>query len=278
MADKIITYEYASSNYSAYIKNIMPSTKQGMTKAKVIEYLYVDESLLSSYTNDRLVPISKVVGMSPINLPSGLEYRFKQQAIINGRSYADNFDYQPEVFSPTGLGEAIRTYTGGVSTTINANNNISNIIADILSFTSAPPSSLTMKRQPLVIPGSSEDRIYVLGNKLLSVPPKFSPNEFWEQAINPQPIHLTDLRADFLVDIADYQDVDNYLPYSHLFPEGPTLVNLKHFDIEILNGTEGTGYYRNFRAEIKYMPLHLEFFSFGQSIGTATIYFSPVVP
>lgn len=278
MADKIITYEYASSNYSAYIKNIMPSTKQGMTKAKVIEHLYIDESLLSSYTNDRLVPISKVVGMSPINLPSGLEYRFKQQAIINGRSYADNFDYQPLPFSPTSLGEAIRTYTGGVSTTINANNNISNIIADILSFTSAPPSSLTIKRQPLVADGSSEDRIYVLGNRMLSVPYEFSPNQFWKQAINPQPINLTNLIADFLVDIADYQDVDNYLSPFSLYPGGPTVVNLKHFNIEILDGTKGTSPYRNFRAEIKYMPLHLEFFSFGQSIGTATIYFSPVVP
>lgn len=278
MADenRMITYRYASLNLSAYIKNSIPSTNQCMTKAKVIEHLYVNESLLNSYTNNQLVPRSKVVGMSPINLPSNLQYRFKEQGIINGKEYANNFNFQPKTFSPTSLGEAIRTYTGGVSTTINANNNISNIIADILSFTSAPASSLTMRRQPLVTAGSLEDRIYVLSKKTLGIYDPFIPNQYWKDAINPKPINPLNLfDADFLVNITDYQDVDNYLSFTHLYPGGPTLINLKHFDIEILNGTEGSTLYRNFRAKIKSMPLQLDFFSFGQPIGTVMIHFSP---
>lgn len=278
MADKIITHQYASLNYDAYKKKIIPSTKQCMTKAKVIEYIYVDESLLGSYANNQLVPISKVVGMSTINLPSKLKYQFQQQGIRDGNNYV-TYESSGQSYSPTYLGEAIRSYNGGTSTTINANNNIANIIADILSFTSAPITSLTMKRQPLVADGSSEDRIYVLGNKRFNqYTSVFLDSQYWKDVITPKTINpVSNADAEFLVDINNPSDADNYFSTTNLFPGGPSYVYLKHFGIRILDGTEGSGYYRSFRAEIKNMPLRLEFFSFGVSIGTATIYFAPII-
>lgn len=64
MADRIITYRYAKTNYDNFKKKQIPDTLQCMTKDKVIEYIHINETLLSSYTNNRLVPHVKVVGFN----------------------------------------------------------------------------------------------------------------------------------------------------------------------------------------------------------------------
>ena len=61
MADRIITFEYASDNFNDYKKKSIPSTKQCMTKSKVIEYINCDENVLINYLNNQLIPIVKVV-------------------------------------------------------------------------------------------------------------------------------------------------------------------------------------------------------------------------
>ena len=67
MADenRIITFEYANANYDTFKKHTIPITKKCMTKADILNYINVDESLLSSYTTDRLIKRDKVVGITP---------------------------------------------------------------------------------------------------------------------------------------------------------------------------------------------------------------------
>ena len=62
MADenRIITFEYAKDNYDAYKKQTIPASNECMTKADVDAYLNADMSVLSSYTNNQLVPITKI--------------------------------------------------------------------------------------------------------------------------------------------------------------------------------------------------------------------------
>ena len=64
MADenRIITFEYAKANYDTYKKQTIPASNVCMTKADILFYINVDESLLSSYTTDRLIKRDKVVG------------------------------------------------------------------------------------------------------------------------------------------------------------------------------------------------------------------------
>ena len=63
MADRIITFQYAKDNYDAYKKQTIPASNECMTKADVNTYLNADMSILSSYTNNQLVPRVK---FSPI--------------------------------------------------------------------------------------------------------------------------------------------------------------------------------------------------------------------
>ena len=63
MADRIITFQYARDNYDAYKKQTIPASNECMTKADVNTYLNADMSILSSYTNNQLVPRVK---FSPI--------------------------------------------------------------------------------------------------------------------------------------------------------------------------------------------------------------------
>ena len=63
MADRIITFQYARDNYDAYKKQTIPASNECMTKADVNTYLNADMSVLSSYTNNQLVPRTKI---SPI--------------------------------------------------------------------------------------------------------------------------------------------------------------------------------------------------------------------
>ena len=62
MADRIITFQYARDNYDAYKKQTIPNTKKCMTKSEVLDYINVDETLLSEYPNNLLVPRINVVG------------------------------------------------------------------------------------------------------------------------------------------------------------------------------------------------------------------------
>ena len=65
MADRIITFQYAKDNYDAYKKQTIPASNECMTKADVNTYLNADMSVLSSYTNNQLIPRTKI---SPISL------------------------------------------------------------------------------------------------------------------------------------------------------------------------------------------------------------------
>ena len=65
MADRIITFQYAKDNYDAYKKQTIPASNECMTKADVNTYLNADMSMLSSYTNNQLVPRTKI---SPVSL------------------------------------------------------------------------------------------------------------------------------------------------------------------------------------------------------------------
>ena len=64
MADenRMITFEYANANYDTFKKQTIPNTKECMTKADILNYINVDESLLSSYTTDKLIKRVEVVG------------------------------------------------------------------------------------------------------------------------------------------------------------------------------------------------------------------------
>ena len=65
MADRIITFQYSRDNYDAYKKQTIPASNECMTKADVNTYLNADMSVLSSYTNNQLVPRVKI---SPVSL------------------------------------------------------------------------------------------------------------------------------------------------------------------------------------------------------------------
>ena len=65
MADRIITFQYAKDNYDAYKKQTIPASNECMTKADVNTYLNANMSVLSSYTNNQLIPRVKI---SPVSL------------------------------------------------------------------------------------------------------------------------------------------------------------------------------------------------------------------
>ena len=68
MADRIITFQYARDNYDAYKKQTIPASNECMTKADVNTYLNADMSVLSSYTNNQLVPRTKISPVSPLGI------------------------------------------------------------------------------------------------------------------------------------------------------------------------------------------------------------------
>lgn len=63
MSNKIITFNYAKSNYDVYKKQTIPDSLKCMTKSEVLNYINVDDTLLSTYANNQLVPSINVVGM-----------------------------------------------------------------------------------------------------------------------------------------------------------------------------------------------------------------------
>lgn len=103
MADKIITYNYALNNLNQFKKKDIPNNNICMTKSKVIEYLNIDTNLLSNYSNNRLVPISKVVGLIQNILRNNLVYQFTSNYYkIGGKNEYDfwvtNGDYDKMYF------------------------------------------------------------------------------------------------------------------------------------------------------------------------------------
>lgn len=63
MSNRIITFNYAKSNYDEYKKQTIPDSLKCMTKSEVLAYINVDETLLSAYPNNLLVPRINVVGV-----------------------------------------------------------------------------------------------------------------------------------------------------------------------------------------------------------------------
>ena len=68
MADRIITFQYAKDNYDAYKKQTIPASNECMTKADVNTYLNADMSVLSSYTNNQLIPRTKISPVNPLGI------------------------------------------------------------------------------------------------------------------------------------------------------------------------------------------------------------------
>lgn len=62
MSNRIITFNHAKLNYDAYKKQTIPDSLECMTKSDVLNYINVDESLISTYANNQLVPTINVVG------------------------------------------------------------------------------------------------------------------------------------------------------------------------------------------------------------------------
>ena len=87
MADRIITFQYARDNYDAYKKQTIPASNECMTKADVDAYLNADMSVLASYTNNQLVPITKI---SPVltggfnNEVSGMVLQSDSKVVVVG--------------------------------------------------------------------------------------------------------------------------------------------------------------------------------------------------
>ena len=73
MADenRIITFQYAKDNYDAYKKQTIPASNECMTKADVNTYLNADMSMLSSYTNNQLVPRSRFTPLVGFDIGTG---------------------------------------------------------------------------------------------------------------------------------------------------------------------------------------------------------------
>lgn len=277
MADQIITYEYAYNNFDAYKKKVIPNTKQCMTKAKVIEYINCDESLLNSYTNNRLVPRIKVVGASSSNLPANLNYTYTDQPTILGTNYYNATGNTSEQYSPFSFSSVIRKYTGGTKTTIANAGSLRNIIDDILTLTSAPLASITMKRFPMTINNviGGEDQIFLLGNRIFTGGElQFIPSSDWINATTPKTASVG-FDASLLINTNNYGDV-NYFNSNNLYPGGPQFLTRKNYFVNIFDGTEGSGYYRSVVFQPQLMTLKVEFFSYGVSIGTATIDFSNI--
>lgn len=111
MADKIITFEYAANNLAAYQLQPIPNNKKCMTKSQVQAYINCDPNPLSGYVNNRLVPISKVIGMV-IGLPSDITYSIKTSNSTNSigksgveeRSILATSSSNGDYFSPLNVG------------------------------------------------------------------------------------------------------------------------------------------------------------------------------
>lgn len=63
MSNRIITFNHAKLNYDAYKKQTIPDSLECMTKSDVLNYISVDETLISTYANNQLVPSINVVGI-----------------------------------------------------------------------------------------------------------------------------------------------------------------------------------------------------------------------
>ena len=68
MADRIITFQYAKDTYDAYKKQTIPASNECMTKADVAAYLNADMTVLSSYTNNQLIPTVKISTVNPLGI------------------------------------------------------------------------------------------------------------------------------------------------------------------------------------------------------------------
>lgn len=81
MADenRIATFEWLSQNLSAYKKTpLVPLTKKGVRKDKLISNYSVNESLLTGYTNNQLIPRDKCIGVNllkyyPIDIEGAID-------------------------------------------------------------------------------------------------------------------------------------------------------------------------------------------------------------
>ena len=78
MADRILTFQYAKDNYDAYKKQTIPASNECMTKSYILHCINVDESLLSSYTSNQLVPITKISPISTSSLLNSIVDMFLQ--------------------------------------------------------------------------------------------------------------------------------------------------------------------------------------------------------
>lgn len=65
MSDRILTFQYAKDNFDAIKKQTIPTSNECMTKLDVDTYLNADMSVLSSYTDNRLIPRIKVSSSQP---------------------------------------------------------------------------------------------------------------------------------------------------------------------------------------------------------------------
>ncbi|WIC41452.1 hypothetical protein MA9V1_188 [Chryseobacterium phage MA9V-1] len=95
--DKIITFEYAAANLAAFQLQPIPNTKKGMTKDEVNAYISVDQVPLASYVGNRLVPISKVIGVTKV--PADLTY------YIMGSMYNEQGNYNESYVWNNGYSE-----------------------------------------------------------------------------------------------------------------------------------------------------------------------------
>ena len=129
MADRIITFQYAKDNYDAYKKQTIPNTKECMTKADILNYINVDESLLSSYATDRLIKRDKVVGRGFLQ-----NYYFNYISdIIFDPSNNDNLIAVGNFKAPNGVNNST---TGILSMTLNGTTNTYN-------YSSPPPTAIS---------------------------------------------------------------------------------------------------------------------------------------
>ena len=71
ITNRMITFNYAKNTWDQFKKQTIPDTLECMTKSDINTYLNADQSLLTNYQNNQLVPRSSFLGVStnsPINI------------------------------------------------------------------------------------------------------------------------------------------------------------------------------------------------------------------
>ena len=169
MADenRIITFEYAKDNYDAYKKQTIPASNVCMTKADILNYINVDESLLSSYTTDRLIKRDKVVGRGFVQ-----NYYFNYISdIIFDPSNNDNLIAVGNFKVPNGDNNST---TGILSMTLNGTTIIYNYssppptaISRILRYQGTPQNPVN---NLLIVAG---DYVYIINSNTISSTSQF---------------------------------------------------------------------------------------------------------